>query len=97
MNWLTVTLSAKRCRAERGQVIAVHNGVVKDLTNLPHQEQQRILQTSQSDRPREEFQRSDRALPSSEQSYQLVLNELPQSGQSTAILRTASQMTIQQR
>ena len=36
--------SAKRCRAERGQVIAVCDGVVKDLTNLPPQEQQRALQ-----------------------------------------------------
>ena len=35
---------AKRCRAERGQVIAVCDGVVKDLTNLPPQEQQRALQ-----------------------------------------------------
>ena len=37
-------ISAKRCRAERGQVIAVCDGVVKDLTNLPPQEQQRALQ-----------------------------------------------------
>ena len=39
-----IIISAKRCRAERGQVIAVCDGVVKDLTNLPPQEQQRALQ-----------------------------------------------------
>ena len=38
------SILAKRCRAERGQVIAVCDGVVKDLTNLPPQEQQRALQ-----------------------------------------------------
>ena len=88
--------SAKRCRAERGQVIAVHNGVVKDLTNLPQHEQQRILQVSQSDRPREEYSREG---GERQESYQLVLNELPASGQSTAIIRaaqTSTQLTVQQ-
>ena len=38
-----ITYSAKRCRAERGQVIAVCDGVVKDLTNLPPDEQEKML------------------------------------------------------
>ena len=90
---------AKRCRAERGQVIAVHNGVVKDLTNLPQHEQQRILNVSSSDvnhRPlsisqaREERDRRGQESPS----YQLVLNEVPVSGQSTTIIR-ANNATVQ--
>ena len=43
---------AKRCRVQRGQVIAVHDGVVKDISKMPPEEQERILALStQSDRP----------------------------------------------
>lgn len=46
------TQNAKRCRVQRGQVIAVHDGVVKDISKMPPEEQERILALStQSDRP----------------------------------------------